>query len=72
MLEGYSETVLEFNMGVDPQAMASEVREKVASVRNRLPDDIDEPVVQTVDLTSQSIVAYTFLPNRAAAAKYAV
>ena len=60
VLEGYSETVLEFNMGVDPQAMASEVREKVASVRNRLPDDIDEPVVQTVDLTSQSIVAYTF------------
>lgn len=60
VLEGYSETVLEFNMGVDPQDMASEVREKVASVRNRLPDDIDEPVVQTVDLTSQSIVAYTF------------
>lgn len=60
VLEGYSETVLEFNIGVDPQAMASEVREKVASVRRRLPDDIDEPVVQTVDLNSQSIVAYTF------------
>lgn len=60
VLEGYSETVLEFNMGVDPQAMASEVREKVASVRKRLPDDIDEPTVQTVDLSSRPIVAYTF------------
>ena len=39
--------------------MASEVREKVASVRKRLPDDIDEPVVQTVDLSARSIVAYT-------------
>lgn len=63
VLEGYSETVLEFNMGVDPQAMASEVREKVAGVRRRLPDDIDEPVVQTVDLSSRPIVAYTFSSN---------
>ncbi len=60
VLEGYSETVLEFNIGVDPQQKASEVREKVASVRRALPDDIDEPVTQTVDLNSRSIVAYTF------------
>lgn len=60
VLEGYSETVLEFDIGVDPQDMASEVREKVASVRKRLPDDIDEPVVQTVDLSSRPIAAFTF------------
>ena len=60
VLEGYSETVLEFNIGVDPQQKASEEREKVASVRRALPDDIDEPVTQTVDLNSRSIVAYTF------------
>lgn len=60
VLEGYSETVLEFNIGVDPQVKASEVREKVASVRKALPDDIDEPVTQTVDLNSRAIVAYTF------------
>lgn len=60
VLEGYSETVLEFDIGVDPQTMASEVREKVAGVRKRLPDDIDEPVVQTVDLSSRAIAAFTF------------
>lgn len=60
VLEGYSETVLEFNIGVDPQVKASEVREKVSSVRKALPDDIDEPVTQTVDLNSRAIVAYTF------------
>ena len=56
--EGYSQTVLEFELGVDPKEKASEVREKVASVRGRLPDDIDEPVVQRVDLAAQSIVNF--------------
>ena len=60
VLEGYSETVLEFEFGVDPQDMSSEVREKVARVRRRLPDDIDEPVVQAVDLASRPILMYTF------------
>lgn len=60
VLEGYSETVLEFDIGVDPQVKASEVREKVASVRKSLPDDVDEPVTQTVDLNSRAIVVYTF------------
>ena len=56
--EGYSQTVLEFELGVDPKEKASEVREKVASVRGRLPDDIDEPIVQRVDLSAQSIVGF--------------
>ena len=50
--EGYSQTVLEFEIGTDPRQMASEVREKVAGVRKRLPDDIDEPVVQRFDMAS--------------------
>ena len=58
--EGFSQTVLEFDIGVDPKAMASEVREKVATVRRRLPDDIDEPTVQNFDTSSQAIAAYTF------------
>ena len=59
-LEGFSETVLEFPQGVDPQDKAAEVREKVATVRKRLPDDIDEPTTQTVDLSSRPIMGYTF------------
>jgi hydrophobic/amphiphilic exporter-1 (mainly G- bacteria), HAE1 family len=58
--EGYSQTILEFEMGTDPRQMASEVREKVASVRKRLPDDIDEPVVQRFDLASMAIATYSF------------
>ena len=58
--EGFSQTVLEFDIGVDPKAMASEVREKVATVRKRLPDDVDEPTVQNFDTSSQPIAAYVF------------
>lgn len=56
--EGFSQTVLEFELGVDPKEKASEVREKVASVRGSLPDDIDEPVVQQVDLSADPIVTF--------------
>ncbi len=58
--EGFSQTMLEFEMGVDPRQMASEVREKVAGVRKRLPDDIDEPVVQRFDIASRPIASFVF------------
>lgn len=60
ILEGFSETVLEFPQGVDPQQKAAEVREKVATVRKRLPDDIDEPTTNTVDLSSRPIMGLSF------------
>ena len=62
--EGYSQTVLEFEIGTDPRQMASEVREKVAGVRRRLPDDIDEPVVQRFDMASQAIATYSFSSDK--------
>lgn len=62
--EGYSQTVLEFDIGTDPRQMASEVREKVSSVRKRLPDDIDEPVVQRFDAATAPIVTYTFSSDK--------
>lgn len=58
--EGYSQTTIEFELGVDPRQMASEVREKVAGIRRRLPDNIDEPVVQRYDISAQAILIYTF------------
>lgn len=61
--EGFSQTMLEFEIGTDPRQMASEVREKVAGVRRRLPDDIDEPVVQRFDVSSQAIANMTFSSN---------
>lgn len=57
--EGYSQTVLEFEFGTNPKLAANDVREKVAGVRRRLPDQIDEPAVQRYDITAQSIVYFS-------------
>lgn len=57
--EGTSQVTIEFEFGTDPKLAANEVREKVAGVRRRLPDQIDEPVVQRFDITAQSIVYFS-------------
>lgn len=57
--EGISQITIEFEFGTDPKLAANEVREKVAGVRKRLPDQIDEPVVQRFDITAQSIVYFS-------------
>lgn len=57
--EGVSQVNLEFEFGTNPKLAANEVREKVAGVRKRLPEQIDEPVVQRFDITAQSIVYFS-------------
>lgn len=57
--EGFSQTTLEFELGINPKLAANDVREKVAGVRRRLPDQIDEPVTQRFDLTAQSIMNFS-------------
>lgn len=61
--EGFSQTMLEFEIGTDPRQMAAEVREKVAGVRSHLPDGITEPVVQRFDIASQAVMNITFSSN---------
>ncbi|EAX47857.1 acriflavin resistance protein [Thermosinus carboxydivorans Nor1] len=57
--EGVSQVTLEFEFGTNPKLAANEVREKVAGVRRRLPDQIDEPVVQRYDITAQPIIYFS-------------
>lgn len=57
--EGVSQVNLEFEFGTNPKLAANEVREKVAGVRKRLPEQIDEPVVQRFDISAQSIVYFS-------------
>ena len=57
--EGFSQTTLEFELGTNPKMAANDVREKVAGVRRKLPDQIDEPVTQRYDITAQSILNFS-------------
>lgn len=73
--EGISVTTVEFEFGTNPKLAANEVREKVASVRKRLPDQVDEPVVQRFDPNSQAIIYFSMISehrNRGEIRKIAV
>src|SRR5436309_4141217 len=43
--EGFSNITLEFNLDRNIEAAAQDVRDKVARVRGRLPEDVEEPVI---------------------------
>lgn len=58
--EGFSQTIIEFELGTDPRQASSEVREKIAGVRKRFPDNIDEPVIQRQDISAAPILYFSF------------
>ncbi len=47
--EGISTTLVEFTLERDIDVALQDVREKIASIRSKLPNDIDEPVIEKVD-----------------------
>ncbi|WP_378956075.1 efflux RND transporter permease subunit [Pelosinus sp. sgz500959] len=61
--EGVSQTTIEFEFGTDPKLAANEVREKVATVRKRLPDQIDEPTIQRFDMGAAPVLYFSMLSN---------
>ncbi len=51
--EGVSNISLEFNLERDVEAAAQDTRDKVARIRGRLPEDVEEPVVAKEDADAQ-------------------
>ncbi len=51
--QGFSQVTIEFELGRDVDVAAQDVREKVSTVLNDLPEDADPPVVSKLDITSQ-------------------
>ncbi|HYC31601.1 MAG TPA: efflux RND transporter permease subunit [Gemmatimonadales bacterium] len=51
--EGASNISLEFNLDRDVEAAAQDTRDKVARIRERLPEDVEEPVVAKQDADAQ-------------------
>src|SRR5215207_4203754 len=56
--EGFSRVGVELRLEVDPQAAAAEVREKVAAVRYRLPQQIEDPTIQRFDVAALPIMMF--------------
>ena len=61
--EGFSRVGIELRLEVDPQAAAAEVREKVAAIRERLPEQIKDPTIQRFDVSALPIATYAVGSN---------
>src|SRR5215469_9905036 len=57
-IESQSRTFVQFNIGTPIDRAVADVRDAVAKVRVDLPQGIQEPVVQRVDIDGEAIVAY--------------
>ncbi|MGH7752270.1 MAG: efflux RND transporter permease subunit, partial [Gemmatimonadales bacterium] len=55
--EQSSNITLEFTLERDIEAAAQDVRDKVSRVRRRLPEDVEEPVVQKQDADAQPFIS---------------
>ena len=59
-----SQITLFFDLDREPNAVAADVRDRVGRVRGRLPDEIEEPVIQKVEADAQAIIYLAFSSDR--------
>ncbi len=59
-----SQISIRFKLNRDPAEAAADVRDRVGRVRGRLPDAIDEPVIQKVEADAQPIIYLAFSSDR--------
>src|SRR6188768_3064654 len=62
--EEVSTISIEFVPERDPDTAANDVRDRVARVRGRLPDEVDEPIVQKIEADAQAILWLAFSSER--------
>lgn len=56
--DGYSSTMIEFELGTDVERATNDVRNAMARLRGDLPQDMQEPAVQRIDITGDSLITY--------------
>jgi multidrug efflux pump len=59
-----SQITVKFRLERNPDAAASDVRDRVARVRGKLPDDIDEPVIAKVEADANPVIWLAFSSDR--------
>lgn len=62
--DGRSRITLEFNVGVDIEAAANDVRDKISGVLDNLPEEADPPEVQKVDSSDDVIIWFGLTSDR--------
>lgn len=54
--EGYANIVIKFEMEVDIDTAAADVREKIGTISDKLPDDAEEPIIAKLDINALPII----------------
>ncbi len=62
--EEVSEITLEFLLNRDPDAVANDVRDRVARGRGRLPEEAKESIVQKIEADAQAVIWIAFSSER--------
>lgn len=62
--EGRSNITVEFELGIDLEAAANDVRDKVSGAVRNLPPDVDPPVVSKADADSSPIIFFSILSDK--------
>ncbi|HYO98902.1 MAG TPA: efflux RND transporter permease subunit, partial [Pyrinomonadaceae bacterium] len=62
--QGRSNVTINFNLEKDPDLATQEVRDKVSTIINRLPETADPPVVRKSDPDSQPVLVYAISAPR--------
>jgi len=57
--EGMSQVIVLFKLDVDIQKAATEVRERVAQTRFKLPTETKEPIISRLDVGAAPVITYT-------------
>ncbi len=58
-LDSYANIVVEFNYSKDPKVATQEIRDKISSIRNDLPAEMEEPILTQFDPADRPIVSLT-------------
>ena len=69
-LENICNILLEFNLDVDVDVAAVDVREKVDKILGDLPDDADRPVIEKIDINATSVVKLALTGDATLEEKY--
>ncbi|WP_274369475.1 efflux RND transporter permease subunit [Morganella morganii] len=69
--EGISSTTVEFNLDVDPYIATNDVREQISQIRGELPQSINEPLINRIDVEGGAILRYAVSSDTVPAADIA-
>lgn len=69
-MENICYTTLEFNMGVDVDVAAVDVREKIDAILEDLPEDCERPVIEKVNINASAVVKLAITGDATMEEKY--